>query len=341
MKQELRESDGYMLEITSLHIIAPQGVILDIEALRIQPGEICGLVGAPGSGLETIFSLLVGKINPSQGQVRVAGLDPWNDHVNFSRTIGVLFTNDGLYKNLTTEENLLFECNLRQIPKSRALEILSIMDLSDQQRTRLDHLSASQQRRLAFGRAILHSPVGLLLFEPFQRCDEVSIELISNLLHQVASAGTAVLIFSNDNNRLTNLCETVYTIQQGHLVENEKSQAPESSGYPFKIPVKLENRVVLVNPSDILYAEAAGDTAQIQTLAARLPTQYTLSELEVRLKRSGFFRAHRAYLVNLQHVREVIPFTRNSFSLRLDDPNGTILPLSKSAASELKELLDY
>ena len=64
-------------------------------------------------------------------------------------------------------------------------------------------------------------------------------------------------------------------------------------------------------------------------------------ELEERLARGGFFRAHRGYLVNLQHVKEVIPYTRDSFSLRLDDPASTVIPLSKSAAAELKDLLGY
>jgi ABC-2 type transport system ATP-binding protein len=98
---------------------------------------------------------------------------------------------------------------------------------------------------------------------------------------------------------------------------------------------------LLVNPLDIWYAEAEGDSACIHTGEGRLSTQYTLSELETRLKRSGFFRAHRAYLVNLQHVKEVIPFTRSSYSLRLDDPAGTLIPLSKAAAVELRSLLDY
>jgi ABC-2 type transport system ATP-binding protein len=63
--------------------------------------------------------------------------------------------------------------------------------------------------------------------------------------------------------------------------------------------------------------------------------------MEEKLSRSGFFRAHRAYLVNLQHVKEVIPFTRNSFSLRLTDSDNTEIPLSKSAAGELSDLLGY
>ena len=77
------------------------------------------------------------------------------------------------------------------------------------------------------------------------------------------------------------------------------------------------------------------------TTEGRLPSQFTLTELEERLALSGFFRAHRGYLVNLQHVKAVIPYTRNSFSLILDDESETEIPLSKSAARELRELLDY
>ena len=91
----------------------------------------------------------------------------------------------------------------------------------------------------------------------------------------------------------------------------------------------------------MLYAEAVSWRASLQTGDANLPTHFTLNELEERLSRSGFFRAHRSYLVNLQHVKEVIPYTRNSFSLRLDDPAHTVIPLSKTAAGELRDLLGY
>ncbi|HAY85846.1 MAG TPA: hypothetical protein DCY42_13285 [Chloroflexi bacterium] len=107
------------------------------------------------------------------------------------------------------------------------------------------------------------------------------------------------------------------------------------------IPAKLEGRVALVNPTDILFAIAQDNKAYLQTANDLFPTQFTLSELEKRLSRSGFFRAHRSYLVNLQHVKEVIPYTRDSFSLRLKDSANTEIPLSKSAARELRELLGY
>jgi ABC-2 type transport system ATP-binding protein len=103
----------------------------------------------------------------------------------------------------------------------------------------------------------------------------------------------------------------------------------------------MEGKVALLNPADILYAEASSGHTLLMTKDAKLDSQYTLQELEERLKRSGFFRAHRSFLVNLQHVREVIPYSRNSFSLKLNEDNHTENPLSKNSAAELRDMLNY
>ncbi|MCB0020474.1 MAG: LytTR family transcriptional regulator DNA-binding domain-containing protein, partial [Anaerolineales bacterium] len=125
------------------------------------------------------------------------------------------------------------------------------------------------------------------------------------------------------------------------VAQRQPQTEATGTALPFKIPVKLEGRVALINPADILYVLAEEGRTLLQTHTERLPTQFTMTELEERLARSGFFRAHRAYLVNLQHVTEVIPFTRSSFSLRLNDEEGSQIPLSRDAARELRELLDY
>jgi ABC-2 type transport system ATP-binding protein len=79
----------------------------------------------------------------------------------------------------------------------------------------------------------------------------------------------------------------------------------------------------------------------LHTNQDQVPTHLTLAELEQRLARSGFFRAHRGYLVNLQRVKAVVPYTRDSFTLLLDDAAKTEIPLSKGSARELRELLGY
>jgi ABC-2 type transport system ATP-binding protein len=165
--------------------------------------------------------------------------------------------------------------------------------------------------------------------------------LLSNLMRQLADDGATLLILADDSANLTSLCDTIHTLSHGKIVETHSPQDGRQADLPFKIPVRLEASVALVNPGDILYVTTEHSRTYLQTVEGRLPSQLTLAELEGRLARSGFFRAHRGYLVNLQHVKEVVPYTRNSFSLILDDAGGTEIPLSKSAARELRDLLGY
>jgi ABC-2 type transport system ATP-binding protein len=330
-----------MIEIHGLQKVIDQSTVLDIEALTIAEGEIAALVGPTGSGKTTLLEILIGQSRPTAGSVRLSGLDPIGNRDEFSRHVGVMFLEDGLYKHRSPLSNLTFHCRLHGVPKARAGEVLEQVGLGDRANANVEKLPSGLARRLAFGRAILHNPAILLVVEPFARCDEASISLLSKLMREEAGAGKAVLILADDSANLDSLCDTIHALNKGRIVETRTPQEETETNLPFKIPVRMEGSVALVNPADILYADAEEGRAYLRTKDGRLPTQFTLAELEDRLSRSGFFRAHRGYLVNLQHVTEVIPFTRNSFSLRLDDTDGTLIPLSKSAASELRDLLGY
>jgi ABC-2 type transport system ATP-binding protein len=330
-----------MIEIKGLQKVIDQSLVLDVKALAVEAGEVAALVGPVGSGKAVLFDLLIGRSRPTVGTLCLAGIDPLIDKGQFSRRVGVLFPEDALYKHRSPQENLTFHCRLRGLPKSRAAEVLARVGLADHAKAKLEKLPSGLARRLAFGCAILHDPTVLLLVEPFARCDKASISLLTSLMRQLADDGAALLVLADDAANLTTFCDTIYVLAQGRIVESRQPQEQRRAELPFKIPVRLEGRVALVNPGDILYVIAEQSRTFLQTTEGRLPTQFTLTELEDRLARSGFFRAHRGYLVNLQHVREVIPYTRNSFSLVLDDADDTEIPLSKAAARELRELLGY
>jgi ABC-2 type transport system ATP-binding protein len=330
-----------MLEIHNLQKVQDGKTILDITSFEVLDGHIVGLVSRTGSGSDVLVSLITGRTQPSAGTIHLSGFTPYTNHSTLSQVLGVMFAEDTQYKNLGVLANLIFQARLRGLSKGRAESVLAQVGLADQARLTTGKLSPSLLRRLAFGCAILHEPKFLLLLEPFARCDEATVSLLISQIQQLVTGGTAVLILSGDSASLMTLCDHVYELQEGHISTVEVDSGPGFIQQPFKIPIKTEDKVLLLNPADILYADASGDRAFIVTTDERLPTQYTLTELEKRLARSGFFRAHRSYLVNLQHVKEVIPFTRNSFSLRLDDPTGMQIPLSKSAASELRDLLGF
>lgn len=329
-----------MIELVQLQKTIDQHLVVDIASLHIEPGTIAAVIGPVGSGREALFDLLLGRTTPTVGTVRLGGIDPATDPTAFSKQVGVLFSEDGLYPHQSAKANLVFHCRLRDIPRSRADEVLVDVGLADHAQLRADRLSSGLLRRLAFGRAILHDPAILLLVNPFEKCDEASIQLLRRLVRLQADEGKTVLILADDIAHLYVLCDILYTMEHGQLVEASRPDENGQSSLPFKIPVRLEDKVALVNPTDILYAVAQDGRVSLRTTQDLTPTQFTLSELEDRLSRSGFFRAHRGYLVNLQRVKEVIPYTRNSFTLVLDD-DETEIPLSKAAARELRELLGY
>jgi len=330
-----------MIVLENLQKVINQNAVLDIEALNVGAGNIVALVGPVDSGKETLLEILTGQTVPTAGEVRIAQVDPYSERDLLSRKVGVLFPENNLYARMTVDGNLKFYGRLHRIGKERIGEVLRLVGLADHTHVKAEALPSSLARRLALGRAILHGPQVLLLAEPFVKCDEVSIALLGGLIRQLASDGTAVLILAEEDDSLDAISDTVYRLDKGRIVDSYRPSEVRYSDMPFMIPARQEGKVELVDPSDIFYVIAQDDKAFLQTAEGQLPTQFTLAELEKRLARSGFFRAHRGYLVNLQHVKEVIPFTRDSYTLRLKDEDGTQIPLSKSAARELRGLLGY
>ena len=330
-----------MIIIKDLQKVIDQNTVIDIESLKISEGEIAALIGPVDSGIDIFQDLLLGRTRPTIGIIQLSGIDPYKEKKVFSRSVGVLFTEENLYKRQSPRGNLKFFARLNRLPKDRINEVLDQLGLADNADTRVDALSSSLKRRLALGRAILHRPNVLILVEPFSKCDQNSVELMSRILRQNADNGVSQLIIAEDTTNLLKICDVIYRLEHGKIVESFRPEDEQAPTMHFMIPAKLEGKVVLVDPVEILFVFAQDDRTFLQTTEDRLPTQFTMTELEKRLSRSGFFRAHRGYLVNLQQVKEVIPYTRDSYTLRLKDTEGTEIPLSKTAARELRELLGY
>jgi len=330
-----------MIELNHLQKVVGQSVVLDIETLLVSAGDIAAIVGAGDSGTLELLALLIGQSKPTSGTIRLVGLDPVRDREKLSHRVGVLFQDNGLYERLSARDNLVFYCQLRGIPTARADEVLEQVGLIDRSGESPGRLPQGLNRRLSFGRAILHNPSILLLVDPFRGCDEASCTLLSRLIRQIGDTGTCVLSLATGATGLTQLCQTVYMLEHGHLVKMSTWQDENRVDIPFKVPARQEGQVVLINPADILYVSTEGSQTCLHTPQGKIFSHLTIGELEKRLSHNGFFRAHRSYLVNLQRAKAIVPYTRDSFSLILDDPMKTEIPLSKTSAHELRDLLGY
>jgi two-component system LytT family response regulator/two-component system response regulator LytT len=106
-----------------------------------------------------------------------------------------------------------------------------------------------------------------------------------------------------------------------------------------KIWCQRDNETIaLIDYAAILWIEAQEKKVFAQTIAGEhLPTPYTLSELEERLQTQRFVRVHKGYLVNLDHVSEVVPWFSGTYLLRLNDAARSEIPMSRQYAKEFKE----
>ena len=349
MTEQIAKNGGgcaAMLQVRRLEKILDNRTALSIEELDIHAGDIVTVVGQIGSGKTLLIRLLSGMLAPSGGKALLDGKDVHSSPEVRNR-IGVLFEEDLLYERTSAQGNLELYCRLHNLPASRAGEVLALLGMSDQASKRASKLSPVAQRRLAFARALVGRPSLLLLDQPELRIDLDTQALFLRLIKEVAGAGTAVLITAEDLAWSGSCSAQIVELADGRIASKrtrEPAQAEPAAPerlMPFKIPARKEDRIMLFDPGDVLYATSRDGKTYLRTASEEATTNLTLQELETRLAGRGFFKAHRAYLVNLQHIKAVIQYTRNSYTLQLNDKQETMIPLSKQSEKELQALLGY
>ncbi len=121
------------------------------------------------------------------------------------------------------------------------------------------------------------------------------------------------------------------------MLETQKSQTA-------KILIKAAGRLLLADPKDICYATIDDGVITVVTSGlAGMEGQSncrTLEELNENLNPSLFWRAHRSFLVNIHHIREVVPWFKSSYQLRMDDKKQTEIPVSRAQTRRLRELFN-
>lgn len=118
-------------------------------------------------------------------------------------------------------------------------------------------------------------------------------------------------------------------------------KAPVSRNQIGKIVVRAQNRLLLVDQREICFASI--DDGAISVVAAGIEGQSncrTLEELIDQLDPEAFWRAHRSFVVNIQHIREVVPWFKSTYQLRMDDSKKTEIPVSRSQTKRLRELFN-
>jgi two-component system response regulator LytT len=118
-----------------------------------------------------------------------------------------------------------------------------------------------------------------------------------------------------------------------------KNSSAKAAPAPSKILVNAQQKLLLVDAEDIIFATIGDGLISIMARDLEATTNHrTLDELEEALASESFFRAHRSFLVNIHHIKEVVPWFKSTFVLKMNDKNKTEVPVSRTQTKRLREL---
>ncbi len=187
--------------------------------LQVDAGEICGFLGANGSGKTTTIRMLCGLLTPDGGGGTCLGLDIVSDAMLIRRQIGYMTQRFSFYDDLTVSENLNFVAAVYEMPdRPRAVaEIMTRMGLADRKDQLAGQLSGGWKQRLALAACILHQPKLLMLDEPTAGVDAKARREFWDLIHDMASEGLTVLVSTHYMDEAER-CKRIVYLSNGTIV---------------------------------------------------------------------------------------------------------------------------
>ena len=114
-----------------------------------------------------------------------------------------------------------------------------------------------------------------------------------------------------------------------------------ASAQPSKVLIRSQQRMLLVDSSDLIFASIEGGLISVIAKDLEGTSNYrTLEELLAALDQESFWRPHRSFLVNIHHIKEVVPWFKSSFMLKMDDKKQSEIPVSRQQTKRLRELFN-
>ncbi|HEX3503886.1 MAG TPA: ABC transporter ATP-binding protein [Xanthobacteraceae bacterium] len=209
----------------------PRRVVNNLS-LRVAEREVCGFLGANGSGKTTTLRMLCGLLKPDAGSGTCLGLDILRDAPTIRRQVGYMTQRFSYYEDLTVNENLELVAGVYEMPDAAAAvrDIIARMELGSYAKELAGNLSGGWKQRLALAACVLHRPKLLLLDEPTAGVDAKARREFWDLIHDMAVEGLTVLVSTHYMDEAERCNRIVYLTNGRIVVEGDALDVARQSG---------------------------------------------------------------------------------------------------------------
>jgi ABC-type multidrug transport system ATPase subunit len=211
--------NDYVIDVHDLRKSFGDLKVVDGLSLQVAKGEICGFLGANGSGKTTTIRMLCGLLLPDGGSGHCIGHDIIREPLEIRREVGYMTQRFSLYDDLTVFENLDFVARVFEMKNRRAAVagIIERMGFEDRRNQLAGQLSGGWKQRLALAACVLHEPKLLLLDEPTAGVDVKARREFWDLIHDMAADGLTTLVSTHYMDEAERCGRIVY-LAQGRIV---------------------------------------------------------------------------------------------------------------------------
>jgi lipopolysaccharide export system ATP-binding protein len=203
--------------------------------LVVQSGEVVGLLGPNGAGKTTTFHMMVGLVQPDEGQV-LLNEDNLTEAPIYQRAragISYLPQESSVFRRLTVEQNLLAILQTLDLSsaeqKERADALMKMLGVSHLASHKAFTLSGGERRRVEIARALVLSPFFLLLDEPFTGIDPIAVAEIQKIVRNLIISGIGILITDHNVRETLGICDRAYIVNEGTILEEGTPQSIAAS----------------------------------------------------------------------------------------------------------------
>ena len=242
--------------------------------LRVEAGEVYGLLGPNGSGKSTTLKIILGLVSPTRGRTEIFGRD--SSRVDSREAVGFLPENPYFYKYLSGEETLRFFGKLGGLNGGRLRqqvdELLELVGLTNARKRRLGTYSKGMLQRIGLAQALIHEPKLVVLDEPTAGVDPAGSRDIRNLIVDLKKRGITVLLSSHLLAQVQEICDRIGILAKGVLVREGRLEE--------LIAIQNQTELILENAPEPLLNEIEALAARSNaTVIARQRSTTTLERL--------------------------------------------------------------
>ncbi|MBY8987586.1 MAG: ABC transporter ATP-binding protein [Candidatus Lokiarchaeota archaeon] len=215
-------NDSVIISVSDLKKFFGDVKAVNDISFEVKKGEVFGLLGPNGAGKTTTIKLLLGLLEPNQGDIRIMGLNPETEEVQIKSRVGYVSEEPLIFKSLTPKDLFNFIASIRSLEaeetSKRAQEYLESLGALEYYEQLVATLSHGNKQKIQIISAILHDPDLLIMDEPLAGLDAKSVKVVKEILDIHIENGGAVLFSTHIMEIAEDLCDRIAIMNKGKLV---------------------------------------------------------------------------------------------------------------------------